>query len=128
AAMRLFLVDDSRAVRKRLIDLANQIPNVDVVGTAATPAEAVAGLWLYRPDVAILDIHLGHRTAFDLLDTIKPELPGIDVILITSSAIDPYRAAAAKRGVRYLFDKATDIPQLLETLEALAAARTDSTP
>lgn len=50
------------------------------------------------------------------------------MILITGSAIDPYRVAAAKRGVRYLFDKATDIPQLLETLEALAAARTDSTP
>lgn|SRR5690606_26457110 len=119
--MRLFLVDDSPAVRKRLVDLANQIPNVDVVGTAATPAEAVAGLWLYRPDVAILDIHLGHRTAFDLLDIIGPELPGIVVMLITGGATGPYQAAAAKRGVRYLFDKATDIPKLLETLEELAA-------
>jgi len=123
--MRLFLVDDSQVVRKRLLDLSNQIPGVDVVGTAATAAEAVAGLCLYRPDVLILDIHLGQRTGFDLLNIVGTELPEMVVMLITSGATEPYRAAAAKLGVNYLFDKANDISQLQGALTELVAAKTE---
>jgi DNA-binding NarL/FixJ family response regulator len=122
--MRLFLVDDSQVVRKRLLDLSNQVPGVDVVGTAATAAEAVAGLYLYRPDVLILDIHLGPRTGFDLLNLVGQELPETVVVLITSGATEPYRAAAAKLGVTYLFDKANDISQLQGALTELVAAKT----
>lgn len=121
--MRLFLVDDSPVVRKRLFDLSNQVPGVEVVGTATNVAEAAAGLYLYRPDALILDIHLGQRTGFDLLNVISNEMQQMDVILVTSGATEPYRKIAAKLDVAHLFDKTKDIPLLLQTLEEMAAAK-----
>lgn len=121
--MRLFLVDDSEVVRKRLVELSNQVPGVDVAGTAANVAEAAADLYLYRPDTLILDIHLGQRTGFDLLKVVNDELWQMEVILVTSGATEPYRKTAAKLGVNYLFDKTNDIPLLLQTLAELVAAR-----
>ena len=81
-----------------MLDLSNQIPGVDVVGT-----EAVAGLCLYRLGHLILDIHLGRQTDFDLLHVVVAELPEKVVRLIISGATEPYRAA--KLGVRHLFEK-----------------------
>lgn len=121
--MRVFLVDDSQVVRKRLLELSNEVPGLDVVGTAANVAEAAAGLYLYRPDVLVLDIHLGESTGFDLLKVIAEEMQEMEVVLVTSSATAPYRNMADKLGVNYLFDKTTDIPLLQKTLCNLAATK-----
>ena len=120
--MRLFLVDDSHVVRKRLLELSNQVPGVEVVGTAADVAEAAAALYLYRPDVLLLDIHLGERTGFDLLTVVSDVMREMQVMLLTSGAVDSYRKAAARLGVNYLFDKHKDIPLLQQVLSEMAAA------
>lgn len=121
--MRLMLVDDSLTVRKRLTDLCNEITTVEVVSTAATASEAVAALYVYRPDVLVLDIHLGAQNAFDLLKVVGPQFPRMVVMLITGGTTEPYRAMASACGARYLFDKALDMSRLQETLIELSATR-----
>ena len=120
--MRVVLVDDSLVIRKRLLDLCNQLHEVDLVGTAASVTEAVAAIRLYRPDVLILDIHLISGTGFDVLTALGGELPAMTVIMITSSAIEPYRSVAARHGVGYLFDKVNEFQCIRDTLETLIAA------
>jgi DNA-binding response OmpR family regulator len=63
------------------------------VREAATVAEAEAAIAAERPDVVLLDVHLGGEQATDLLARIRAA--GIPVALVTGSVdIDDYRDSA----------------------------------
>jgi DNA-binding response OmpR family regulator len=63
------------------------------VREAATVAEAEAALAAERPDVVLLDVHLGGEQTHDLLARIRAE--GIPVALVTGSVdLNDYRDSA----------------------------------
>ncbi|SKC42192.1 response regulator [Krasilnikoviella flava] len=58
APVRVFLVDDHEVVRRGVADLLGMEDDLEVVGTAATAAEALARVPSVRPDVVVLDVRL----------------------------------------------------------------------
>lgn len=61
----ILIVDDNPT----FLDQARQLlarHDFDVVGTARSSAEAVSSVALRRPDVALVDVHLGPESGFDL--------------------------------------------------------------
>lgn len=63
--LSILVVDDCADFR----DLAARIlrsDGLDVVGTASSSAEAIANVAALRPDVALVDVHLGADSGFDL--------------------------------------------------------------
>ena len=58
--MKVFVVEDSAAVRERLVEMIRDVKDIEVVGEAATYDTAVAGIINTRPDVAVLDIKLAN--------------------------------------------------------------------
>lgn len=118
--MRVLLAEDSILVRKRLIDRINQIPGVDIVGTAASRAELSAALWLYQPDALVLDIHLQDGNALDALKQYPRALPPV-MVAMTAGPTVPYRRVAGQLGVARVFDKAVEIEDMAEFLAAADA-------
>jgi DNA-binding NarL/FixJ family response regulator len=57
-AIKVFLLDDHEVVRLGLGQLLDGEPDIEVVGDAATAAQAIARIPALRPDVAILDVRL----------------------------------------------------------------------
>jgi len=81
---RCLLVDDSPrflAAARTLLEREG----VAVVGVASTGAEALERAGRLRPDVVLLDLHLGRESGLDLAG----RLP-CDVILISTHAGDDY--------------------------------------
>jgi DNA-binding response OmpR family regulator len=88
---RALVVDDDAALR--LLSRVNLELEGFAVREAATVAEAEAALAAERPDVVLLDVHLGGEQAHDLLARIRAA--GIPVALVTGSVeIDDYRESA----------------------------------
>lgn len=58
-AVRIVLVDDHPVVRAGLRALVEGQPDLEVVGEAATPDEAVRAATHERPDVVLMDLSLG---------------------------------------------------------------------
>jgi DNA-binding NtrC family response regulator len=85
------VVDDDAALR--MLCRVNLELEGFAVREAATVAEAEAAIAAERPDVVLLDVHLGGEQTHDLLARIKAG--GIPVALVTGSVdINDYRDIA----------------------------------
>jgi CheY-like chemotaxis protein len=88
---RALVVEDDAAMR--LLCRVNLELEGFAVREAATLAEAEAALAAERPDVVLLDVHLGGEQTHELLARIRAD--GIPVALVTGSVdIDDYRDSA----------------------------------
>lgn len=88
---RALVVDDDAALR--LLCRVNLELEGFAVREAATVAEAEAALAAERPDVVLLDVHLGGEQTHDLLARIRAD--GIPVALVTGSVdMNDYRDSA----------------------------------
>lgn len=89
--VRALVVDDDASLR--LLCRVNLELEGFVVREAQSVAEADAALAAERPDVVLLDVHLGGERANDLLLRLRES--GIPVALVTGSVdVDEYRDAA----------------------------------
>lgn len=75
-ALRILVVDDEPLGRGRLLDLLDEQPDVEVVGTAADGAAAVEAIRTLGPDLVFLDVQM-------------PRLSGVDVVREIGTACMP---------------------------------------
>ena len=71
APLRVFLVEDSASVRERLEDFLSEPGKVEMIGFAATEADAVRELRTLRVDVAIVDLNLKEGTGLGVIESIR---------------------------------------------------------
>lgn len=118
--MKVFVVEDSQAVRERLIEMIREIDDLEVVGEAATYEAAVAGIMATRPDVAILDINLAAGSGIEVLANVKQRLPGLKAVMLTNYTSPQHQKASADAGAEYFLDKSSDFDRIPEILERIA--------
>ena len=122
--MKVFVVEDSAAVRERLVELIRDVKDIEVVGEAATYDTAVAGIINTRPDVAVLDIKLANATGsgIDALVEVRKTLPGIRAIILSNYSTPQHLKASADAGAEYFLDKSIDFERVGEILEHMKVA------
>ena len=81
--IRVFLVDDHQIVRRGVADLLDE-PDIEIVGEAASVAEALVRVPAANPDVAILDVRLGDGSGVELCRELRSRLPGLRCLMLTS--------------------------------------------
>jgi DNA-binding NarL/FixJ family response regulator len=126
--MKVFVVEDSAAVRERLVEMIRDVKDIEVVGEAATYDTAVAGIINTRPDVAVLDIKLANESGsgIDALIEVRKTLPGIKAIILSNYSTPQHLKASADAGAEYFLDKSIDferVGDILEHMKVATAAR-----
>lgn len=121
ADMKIFVVEDSAAIRERLVEMIGEIEGVVVVGEAASSDEAVTGIRRTRPDVAIFDIQLAAGSGIDALVEARREQPGLRAIVLTNYATPQHEKASVDAGAEYFLDKSADFEKIAEVLESMKA-------
>ena len=76
APLRVFLLDDHEIVRRGVRELLEAEDDIEVVGEAATAAEALARIPAVRPDVAVLDVRLPDGDGIEVCRDLRSALPG----------------------------------------------------
>ena len=117
--MKVYVVEDSQAVRERLVEMIRDIKDVDVVGEAASEEAAVSGILATSPDVAILDISLAEGSGIEVLARVKRQLPGLKGIMLTNYASPQHVKASADAGAEYFLDKSSEFEKIVDILERL---------
>jgi DNA-binding NarL/FixJ family response regulator len=118
----VLVVEDSGIVRERLIRLLSAVPNLRIIGEAATAAEAIRKIGECTPDVVTLDLRLEQGTGLDVLRAVE----GFDrrpyMAVLTNYGDPRSRSACYSLGADSVFDKSLELADLKTTLTALANA------
>ena len=81
---RIVIVDDHPIIRRGLVQIIGNQPNIDVVGTGSSAHEAIELARTLTPDIMLLDLGMpGGGIAG--LSQIREELPQIKCIILTVS-------------------------------------------
>lgn len=95
--MRVLIVDDEPAARERLEVLLTQIPQVEIVGSAADGESALAAVEAVRPDLILLDIQMPDLNGLSVASRLpvenRPEI--IFVTAFEIYAADAFEVEAA---------------------------------
>ncbi|MBC7224695.1 MAG: response regulator transcription factor [Anaerolineae bacterium] len=84
--IRVLIVDDHEVVRLGLRSLLEGQPGMEVVGEAASAAEAIALAETLGPDVVLMDIRLPGMSGVEACRQIKERNPRVRVLILTSYA------------------------------------------
>jgi DNA-binding NarL/FixJ family response regulator len=117
--MKVFIVDDSQAVRERLVTLLKDMDDVEVVGQAGDVRKAVESIQATRPEVVILDIRMPGGSGIDVLQAIKADYPAPVTIMLTNYPYSQYRKRCMEAGADFFLDKSSEfhkVPQVLAQL------------
>jgi DNA-binding NarL/FixJ family response regulator len=121
--LKVFLVEDSRLIRERLIEEIACTRDTEFVGCAETESEAVEKLSDLECDAIVLDINLARGSGFEVLKSIRANRARCpQIIVFTSYAYPYYRLLSMQLGADFFLDKAKDFKMLLEIIKGLPAA------
>jgi DNA-binding NarL/FixJ family response regulator len=102
------VVDDHPVYRDGVADALGDADDIDVVGTAADGETAVALVGQVRPDVVLMDLHLGDDSGVEATREIVRRHPDVRVLVITMLEDDDSVVASVRAGARgYLLKGAT---------------------
>ena len=121
--VRLLIVDDHEVVRVGLRTLLSRIETIEVVGEAATAAEAVEQTRSLQPDVVLLDVRLGNESGFSACREIQNLERDVKVLVLTSFADDHVVVEAISAGADGYLLKEVNRDALVSAIEKVASGQ-----
>lgn len=128
ATLKVLLVEDSRVLADRLIELLDQTPAVVLVGHVDNERDAVGMLKRKAVDVLILDLQLRQGTGFGVLKALPAGDGRPRCLVLTNYDLPEYRRQATQLGADYFLDKSREYHRLPEILEQLSERRQQRMP
>lgn len=119
----VFVLDDHEIVRRGVIDLIDRASDLEVVGEAATAAQALGRIAATRPDVAVLDMRLPDGTGVDVCRDIRSDHPDVACLILTAYDDDEASRAAVLAGAMGYVLKDIRGNGLLDAIRAVASGR-----
>jgi DNA-binding NarL/FixJ family response regulator len=113
----ILLVDDHELIRSGLGAVLDLEPDMDVVGTAGSVAEAITAYDRLQPKVVVADLQLQDGTGLDIVRTIRKKSDTTGLIVLTMHSGDDQIFAAMQAGASGFVGK--DAP----ATEVIKAAR-----
>ncbi|MGE0439725.1 MAG: LytR/AlgR family response regulator transcription factor [Gemmatimonadales bacterium] len=115
-AIRALIVEDERLTRRDLREQLDLVPEITVIGEAASLADAATMIAEHDPELVFLDIQLGKESGFDLLTRAPARF---DVIFVT--AYDEFAVRAFELGAVHYLLKPVELAKLQEAVRRLTS-------
>lgn len=114
--IKTYIIEDNPTIRENLIATLEELTEVTTVGSAETETDGV--IWLTNNgndwNLAIVDLFLKQGTGLGVVSACKNRLPHQKIIVLSNYATADIRHQCVVLGADQVFDKSTEIEQLLE--------------
>ncbi len=114
SAARVVVVDDHALFRSGV--RAELDGHVDIVGDAASVAEAVEVIGATEPDVVLLDVHLPDGSGADVIAAVAPAHPGVRFLALSVSDAAEDVIAVIRAGARGYVTKSIAVGDLADAV------------
>lgn len=122
--IRIAIADDHAIVRKGLRQIISDTNDLSVTGEAGSAAELLTLLRSHSFDVLVLDLTLGIRSGFDLLEQIRSEFPRLPVVILSMHSEAFFATRALRAGALAYVQKEGAPDELLTAIRRTVAGRT----
>ena len=119
--IRVLLADDHPVVRDGLTAILSTQPDFQIVGEAATGAEAVHLAAHLNPDVVLIDIEMPGLDGVEALRQIRATRPEARVIVFTAFDTDERIVAAVQAGAQGYLLKGAPRDELFKAIRVVSA-------
>ena len=126
--IRVLVADDQRVVREGLATLIGLIDGIEVIGTAQDGVEAVERARSTSPDVVLMDLRMPRMEGAGATRQILAEVPGAQVLVLTTYADDASLFPALHAGARGYLTKDASAEEIEQAIRAVVAGRTHLDP
>ncbi len=120
--IRVLIADDHPVYRRGLRELLEE-SSFEVVSEAREGAEAVDQAVRYRPDVALVDIHLPGMDGIEAARRIKERSPKTSVVIVSVADDEGHIREAIEAGVSGYVPKDEEPESLVEAIRAAAEGK-----
>ena len=119
APVRVVVVDDHAVFREGVRSLLARVPDVEVVGEAASTAEAVEVTAATAPDVVLMDLSIPGGGGEKATAAILAAQPKVAVLILTMHADDVHLRRALQAGARGYLLKDTEPEAIIRSIAAV---------
>lgn len=124
-ALRILIVEDQLMLQQLLMNMLNRLPGLEVVGSAATAAEAIGACAALRPDLMILDVALPDGDGLQVAQALHVLRPSARVIILSSFASTVERPPELRSAIVAILDKNRAFQDLLGEINQLLPTASD---
>ena len=120
APLRVFVVEDSELIRKRIVENVRAMGRFEIVGVAESEDEAVESIAKLQPDIVITDIRLKAGNGIEVVRHVRahPYVPRPRIFVLTNYAFPEYRHQCTVAGADEFFDKSSEYDRFLELMHS----------
>ncbi len=122
-SLAVFLLDDHEVVRTGLRALLEAGDDIEIVGEAATVADALTRIPSTKPTVAVLDVRLPDGSGVEVCREIRSTMPEIACVMLTSYADDEALIASVMAGAAGYVLKQVGSLDLIDTIRRAGAGQ-----
>ncbi|MDM0004324.1 response regulator [Variovorax sp. J22G73] len=114
--IRTFIVEDNPTIRENLVGTLREVARIEPIGQAESEAEGTRWLAtnLAQWDLAIVDLFLKDGTGFRVLEACRDRNPAQKMVVLSNYATPEMRRKCALLGADAVFDKATEVEDLID--------------
>ncbi len=120
---RIVVVDDHPLVCEALADLINSQEDMACCGTARNTQSAQETVTSTRPDLVLVDLHLGNEDGVELIKLLRARTGGLRILVVSQLDESVYGEGALKAGALGYVMKEEATEKLLRAIRVVAAGR-----
>lgn len=120
ATIRVLLIEDNRLLRDGAKAILNEEPDIKAVTVSSSNGDALAKARSFKPHVVLLDIGLRNMNSVKIVQSLRKELPKIEVIVMDLIPVHADVAEFVKEGVSGFILKDATVDDFLSAIRSVA--------
>ncbi len=116
APAAVLIVDDHAFLRRGLVQIIDDLPEVTVCGEAAGVSETLEKMRRLQPDLVVVDISLGDGNGLELTKEIKSQWPDVKVLVSSMHDEALFAERALRAGAMGYVSKSDDVECFITAL------------
>ena len=114
--IKVFIADDHAIVRRGLVEVISDTPDLLVVGEAENGNEILTKVKKLEIDIVVMDLDMPEKSGWDVIVQLQLDLPHIPVIILSVYPEEDYALKFFKAGASGYLNKTSAPDQLVEAI------------